>query len=92
MKPRLGKGEYSWTGQFTTELAPSDSLDVVNAVGVPSDVLEEAILEFTSSTPVSSTNEEKLRKENEELWKLVNEQRVLQKRTYEKYKEATGSH
>jgi hypothetical protein len=44
-----------------------------------------------SAAPASNgAGDEKLRKENEELLQLVDELRGLQKRTFEKYKEAKG--
>jgi pre-rRNA-processing protein IPI3 len=58
---------------------------------VPPDMLESAILELARPVMTSSAADEQLQKENEDLWAVVNEQRALQKRTYEKYLEAKAS-
>jgi pre-rRNA-processing protein IPI3 len=89
VKPKLGEGNHAFTGQFTQSLASGRLTEIIQTVGFPADVLETAIMEF--SAPVSSTSsagDAKLRKENEDLWAIVNEQRALQKRTYDKYREA----
>jgi pre-rRNA-processing protein IPI3 len=91
VKPRLGEGNYIFTGQFTTSLGTSEFEEALRRPGLPPDILESAILEFARPVSTSSVADEQLRKENEELWAVVNEQRVLQKRTYEKYLEAKAA-
>ena len=91
VKPRFGEGNYTFTGQFTTSLSTSEFEDALRSPGVPPDMVESAILEFARPITTSSAADEQLRKENEDLWAVVNEQRALQKRTYEKYLEAKAS-
>jgi pre-rRNA-processing protein IPI3 len=54
--------------------------------GIPTDMLEDAISRLSQrNTAGSSSGDDKLRQENEELWAVINEQRALQKQTWEKY-------
>jgi pre-rRNA-processing protein IPI3 len=92
VKPRFGQGNYTFTGQFTSSLGTTKFEDALRSPGLPPDMLESAILEFSRPFATSSGTDEQLRKENEDLWAVVNEQRALQKRTYEKYLEAKASH
>jgi len=91
VKPRFGEGNYTFTCQFTTSLGTSEFEEALKSPGVPSDMLESAILEFAKPVASSSEADEQLRKENEDLWAVVNEQRALQKRTYDKYLEAKAA-
>jgi pre-rRNA-processing protein IPI3 len=91
VKPRFGEGKYTFTAQFTTSLGTSEFEEALMRPDVPSDILESAILEFARPVTTSLAAEEQLRKENEELWAVVNEQRALQKKTYEKYLEAKAA-
>lgn len=91
VKPRFGDGNYSFTGQFTTALGKSKFEEALKSPGVPLDMLESAMLEFSMPMTTLSAVDEQLRKENEDLWAVVNEQRTLQKRTYEKYLEAKAA-
>lgn len=91
VKPRFGEGNHTFTGQFTTSLGTSKFEEALRRPDLPPDILESAILEFAKPVTTSSVADEQLRKENEELWAVVNEQRALQKRTYEKYLEAKAA-
>jgi pre-rRNA-processing protein IPI3 len=91
VKPRLGEGEYSFTAQLVGNLGDSEFEKALRTPGVPAHMLEAAILEFSRPATMNSAADDKLKKENEELWAVVNEQRALQKRTYEKYLEAKSS-
>jgi len=85
VKPKLGDGPYTYTAQLTNTIGDSSFDDAINGSGIPSTMLEEAIFRLSGPVATSSSADEKLRKENEELWKVVNEQRALQKKTWEKY-------
>jgi pre-rRNA-processing protein IPI3 len=91
VKPKLGEGQYVFTAQLFKSMARNSNFDhAVENQGLSADMLEDAISRFsrpvsTSSHAASSSGDEKLRQENEELWKVVNEQRALQKKTFEKY-------
>ncbi|KFY13188.1 hypothetical protein V492_03436, partial [Pseudogymnoascus sp. VKM F-4246] len=72
----------------------------VSEVGFADGELERAILEF-SAAPVSAAakggkkeeevkTDEMLRKENEELWAIVNEQNAVQKSTWSKYRKVAS--
>jgi len=87
VRPRMGGGNYIVTGQLLGNLGSSKFQEAMNSPGIPADLLERAIQEFSRPASVG-TDDEKLRKENEELWKVINEQRALQKKTYEKYQNA----
>lgn len=49
IKPRLGETNYTFTAQFTGELAASPFAESLRRPGVPSKVLEAAILDFSRS-------------------------------------------
>ncbi|PQE31835.1 hypothetical protein CJF32_00005165 [Rutstroemia sp. NJR-2017a WRK4] len=92
IKPKLGEGNYAFTAQLNETQESSLFSQALEFEGFPDGMLENAIsvLAGSSATPnisssSSSSEEERLRKENEELWKVVNEQRALQKKTFEKY-------
>lgn len=87
VKPRMGDNNYTFTGQLLGNLGSSSFQEALKNPGIPADMLKRAIQEF-SRPQNAGTEDEKLRKENEELWKVVDEQRALQKRTYEKYQKA----
>lgn len=90
VKPKLGEGNHAFTGQFIKSLDVSKLGEIVHGVGFPADILETAIMEFTTEN-MSSNTDAKLRKENKDLWATVNEQLALQnlqKRTYDKFREA----
>ena len=64
-------------------------------VGFADEELERAILEFSSVPAVGATKaagktDEALRKENEELWAIVNEQNEVQKSTWSKYRKVAS--
>ena len=85
VKPKLGEMAYTFTAQLTGSIGTSSFEDALRGPGIPSDMLDDAISRFSRPVATSSSADEKLRKENEDLWKLVNEQRALQKKTWEKY-------
>ncbi|KAI5867616.1 WD40 repeat-like protein [Durotheca rogersii] len=92
IKPFLGSRTYNFTSQLDSELAGEDTRfsRMLSSKGFPSDVLEQAIIAF--QTPAEDpVGDQELRKENEELWEVVNEQRALQKRTLQRYLEARSS-
>lgn len=93
VKPRMGQGDHTFTGQFVGSLAGESEFEkALYGFGIPSEMLETGTLELSRPITLSNTTDEQLRKENEELWAVVNEQRALQKRTYEKYLEAKAGH
>lgn len=92
VKPKLGASSYTFTAQLTETKGLSLFDQALEFQGFPDRMLENAILVFAESTATpnvisssTSSEEERLRKENEELWKVINEQRALQKKTFEKY-------
>jgi pre-rRNA-processing protein IPI3 len=91
-KPKLGEGNHTFVGQFTETLG-AGRVGAAATIGFADDVLEQAILDFSApaATAASGKSDEKLRKENEELWAIVNEQNAIQKQTWSKYRKvATG--
>ena len=85
VKPKLGESPYTFTAQLTGNLTSHSFSEAVRNPGIPSDMLEDAISRLSRPVPASSSADGKLRKENEELWKIISEQRALQKKTWEKY-------
>lgn len=85
VKPKLGGGNYTFTAQLTGSIGKSKFDRAVDVPGIPSDMLEDAIIRLSNPITSSSSGDDKLRKENEELWQIINEQRVLQKKTWDKY-------
>jgi pre-rRNA-processing protein IPI3 len=88
IKPKLGEGNYVFTAQFTGSLGKSRFEHAVNTPGFPVYMLADAISRFsqvTQPTMASSSGDEQLHKENEDLWKIINDQRELQKKTWDKY-------
>lgn len=97
VKPKLAEGNYTFIAQLNGAKGSSTFEQALEYQGFPKGMLEKALLDLAGHNPTakfssipsssssSSSEEEKLRKENAELWKVVNEQRALQKKTYEKY-------
>lgn len=87
VKPKLGEGNYTFTAQLTGSLGTNSFEKALKTPGIPADMLEDAISRLSQrpTTTAASDVEEKLRQENEELWKVINEQRALQKDTWDKY-------
>jgi pre-rRNA-processing protein IPI3 len=57
----------------------------VSTPGFPLELLEDSISSLTGPVVASSSGDDKLRKENDELWQIINEQRELQKKTWDRY-------
>ncbi|CAG8975992.1 hypothetical protein HYALB_00011547 [Hymenoscyphus albidus] len=85
VKPKIGEVQYTFTAQLCGP-PPTTSLDnVVQSLGFPADILDDAISRFSLPSGSSSSGDDKLQKENAELWKVVQEQQELQKKTLDKY-------
>lgn len=89
VKPFLGNRTYNFTSQITSDAVNETRFSrMLTSSGLPQDMLEQAIMAFQE--PVGNTaGDAELQKENEELWEIINEQRALQKKTLERYVEAT---
>ena len=86
VKPKLGEGNYVFTAQLAGTMGTNSFQRALQQTGIPTDMLEEAISRLSQrNTAGSSSGDDKLRQENEELWAVINEQRALQKQTWEKY-------
>ena len=85
VKPKLGDSVYTFTAQLTGAMGTSSFEEAVRNPSIPPDMLEDAISRLEQPVTTSSSADEKLQKENEELRKVINEQRALQKKTWEKY-------
>ena len=85
VKPKLGEGPCVFTAQLNGLPRNSPFEEAVAMQGFPSDMLEDAISRFSAPLATSPSGDVALRKENEELWKVINEQRTLQKETWDKY-------
>ncbi|EPE32003.1 WD40 repeat-like protein [Glarea lozoyensis ATCC 20868] len=93
VKPKLGEVQYTFTAQLCAPPHTTDFDRIVNSNGFPEEMLVDAVARFSTPTSSSSSGDDKLRKENEELWRVVNEQQALQKKTLDKYNKlkANGS-
>jgi pre-rRNA-processing protein IPI3 len=91
VKPKLGESNYTFTAQLIGSLGNSTFDHAVSISGWPSDMLEDAISRFSGPMAASSSGDDKLSKENEELWQIINEQRELQKKTWDKYTKLKSS-
>ncbi|KAI1090070.1 putative ribosomal assembly complex component Ipi3 [Rostrohypoxylon terebratum] len=91
VKPFLGSRSYDFTSQLDSDMVEDTRFSkMLNSNGLPQDVLEQAILAFQA--PAEDTvGDQELRKENEELWEVINEQRVLQQKTLQRYLEAKSA-
>lgn len=92
VKPKLGESNYTFTAQLTGSLATNAFDRAVEGPGFPTDMLENAISRFLApsatspSQATSSSGDEKLRKENEDLRRVINEQQALLKKMQSKLK------
>ncbi|KAL7621140.1 Pre-rRNA-processing protein ipi3 [Parahypoxylon ruwenzoriense] len=89
IKPFLGSRTYNFTSQLDSDMMEEDGRfsRMIKSNGLTNDLLEQAILAFQAPTE-DSIGDQELRKENEELWEVINEQRTLQKKTLQRYLEA----
>ncbi|EAQ89614.1 hypothetical protein CHGG_06233 [Chaetomium globosum CBS 148.51] len=88
IKPSQAERAYTFAAQFDSYSGAETRFDsLLNAAGFPQEAIESAIAAF--SQPVAeATGDEDLKKQNEELWDIINEQRALQKQTLERFAEA----
>ena len=85
VKPKVAEGNYAFSTQLTGNLSPGPIDEALETTGFSLDMLEHAISSLSGSAKWSSSEDQTLRQENDDLWKLVHEQRILQKQTWEKY-------
>ncbi|KAK5634033.1 hypothetical protein RRF57_009747 [Xylaria bambusicola] len=89
VKPFLGSRSYEFTSQLASDIVNETRFSkLLNSSGLPQDMLEQAITAFQEPAG-NVAGDAELQKENEELWEIINEQRALQKKTLERYVEAT---
>lgn len=85
---------YVLNAQLRGTIGGSAYEDMIASPGIPAKMLEDAIRSFSGSgaSPFlkDTEGEEKLKKENEELWKVINEQRELQAKTFEQLARLKG--
>lgn len=88
VKPTRAERQYTFTAQIKSPLACETRFGkLLDTTGFPPDALEAAVLGLQQPTPGAETTEEG-GESNEELWKIINEQRELQQATYQKYLDA----
>lgn len=91
VKPFMGSRSYNFTAQLDSSMeAETRFSKMLKTNGLPNDVLEQAILAF-QAPDLDTVGDQELRKENEELWEVVNEQRALQKKTLQRYLDAKSA-
>lgn len=94
VKPSQAERSYTFAAQLETQLDPVSRFDaLLNTPGFSDETLQSAIAAFEqpAATAAESATEQDLRKQNEELWEVINEQRALQKHTLQRYVEAKSS-
>ncbi|KAK3310939.1 WD40-repeat-containing domain protein [Chaetomium strumarium] len=93
-KPSQAERAYTFTGQFETYAATGTRFDsLLNATGFPQEAMEDAIAAFyqPAAAAAESAGDQELQRQNDELWEIINEQRALQKHTFQRYVEAKSS-
>jgi pre-rRNA-processing protein IPI3 len=92
VKPSQAERSYTFAGQFEPlpVMAGSAKFDaLLTGPGFPQETMEAAIAAFYQPAGGGeSAGDAELRKQNEELWELVNEQRALQKETLQRLVQA----
>jgi len=84
VKPKLAEGNYTFTAQLTGQLESNQLNQALESPGFPPGMLEDAISRFSTPMVASSSEDEKLRKDNEDLRKVVSEQQALLKKMISK--------
>lgn len=84
VKPKLAEGNYTFAAQLTGQLESNRLNQALESPGFPPGMLEEAISRFSTPVVASSSEDEKLRKDNEDLRKVVSEQQALLKKMLSK--------
>jgi pre-rRNA-processing protein IPI3 len=85
VKPKLGESNYTFTAQLTGSMGNSAFDHAVSTPGFSLELLEDSISRISGPSATSPSGDDKLRKENDELWQIISEQRELQKQTWDKY-------
>lgn len=88
VKPSQAERTYTFTAQLESHLDSETRFEsLLNTPGFSRETLENAIASLEQPA-AESVGEQELRKQNEELWEIINEQRALQKHTLQRYVEA----
>lgn len=88
VKPTQAERSYTLTTQFETDLAADTKFNsLLNAPGFSQEVLDRAVLAFQQPAS-SSGGDPDMQRQLDELWQIINEQKVLQKETAQKLAEA----
>jgi pre-rRNA-processing protein IPI3 len=93
VKPFLGSRSYNFTAQLESDQVSDTRLDkMLDSKGFSHDTLQQAIFSLQQpGSTAGATPDDALRKENEDLWNIINEQRALQKKTMQRYVEAKST-
>lgn len=86
VKPKLSEENYTYTAQLIGNIGNNNFNKTLDGPGFSSDMLEDAISRFHSPVTASSSGDEKLRKENDDLWKVIREQQTLMAKMESKIK------
>lgn len=93
VKPFLGSRSYNLVAQLSGDLTGESRFgDMVSTRGFAGDALEQTILslqqpQVQAQAGTAGGGDDELRKENENLWAIINEQRALQKKTVQRFVE-----
>ncbi|TQN69918.1 Pre-rRNA-processing protein crb3/ipi3 [Colletotrichum shisoi] len=93
IKPAQAERQYTFTSQLNTSLEQETRFaKMLNGFGVPSDMLESAVLSFQEAQAQPLTEEgEETQQHTDELWDIINEQRALQKLAMQPHLEARSA-
>jgi pre-rRNA-processing protein IPI3 len=91
VKPSQVDRVYTFTAQLDSTIAGGSTADeLLSSRGIPEDILRESVNRFMIP-PASGGGDPTAQKQNDELWDIINEQRDLQKLTFQRYVEAKSS-
>lgn len=88
VKPSQAERKYTFSGQLDSHLGPKSRFDLLlETPGFSQETLINAIAAF-EQPPAENAEDQELRRQNDELWDVVNELKALQKHTLQRYVEA----
>lgn len=90
VKPKLSEGNYTFNAQLIGGMGTDSFRQALDAPGLPPNMLEDAIARFYIPLATSSSGDEKLQKENDDLWKVIREQQSLMAKMESKLKKAAA--
>lgn len=89
VKPNQAQRQYTLSAQLEGDLDSNTRFNqMLNSKGFSAGTIAQALESFSSPEPSSGDVESELRKQNDELQEIINEQKALHKATLERHAEA----